>query len=198
MPSLRLPILILIAALSHPDCRAIIRAGCAVSNFIGNRRRPEFSVSSDQGCLQAGTTTAGSSQRADAKDGRFGVALVGVALGGSVGRRSPAFRQRRCLVAVDAWYECVRADDQKIPHASGSSRLPETGTRRPPPPVRRCRAQSLLARRKTGRLRKPSMHAFIVRISYSQSVPLTAPDTVHRVSSRRNAAFRRDRTRRPD
>ena len=30
-----------------------------------------------------------------------------------------AFRQRRCLVAVDAWYEWARAGDQKIPHAVG-------------------------------------------------------------------------------
>ena len=32
---------------------------------------------------------------------------------------APAFRQRRCLVAVDTWYEWARASGQKIPHAVG-------------------------------------------------------------------------------
>ena len=32
---------------------------------------------------------------------------------------APAFRQRRCLIAVDAWYEWARTGDLKIPHALG-------------------------------------------------------------------------------
>ncbi|MGA9866018.1 MAG: SOS response-associated peptidase [Acetobacteraceae bacterium] len=33
------------------------------------------------------------------------------------GMFAPAFRQRRALVAVEAWYEWVKRDGQKIPHA---------------------------------------------------------------------------------
>jgi putative SOS response-associated peptidase YedK len=32
---------------------------------------------------------------------------------------APAFRQRRCLIAVDGWYEWARQGGQKIPHAFG-------------------------------------------------------------------------------
>ena len=43
---------------------------------------------------------------------------------------APAFRQRRCLVAVDGWYEWAREGGQKIPYAFSRADQSPRGPRR--------------------------------------------------------------------